>query len=85
MSLTTPTKLKAISVATGPQPTTQSTSTSLKAMASAYGGKESDERTGSKPVGKFRKSDDGCRKGVSMHLCHAHDNTEMKGRCYGCG
>ena len=61
MSLTTPTK--AISVAAGPQATTQSISTSLKAMASAYGGKEGEERTGSKPACKFWKSDDGCKKG----------------------
>ena len=48
-----------------------------------YGGKESDERAGSKPVCKFWKSDDGCRKGATC--ADVHENVDMKGRCYGCG
>lgn len=74
MSLTTPTK--AVPVTSGPQTTAQSTSTSLKAMVSAYGGREGDERTGSKPVCKFWKSDDGCKRGAAC--TYVHDNTEMK-------
>ena len=65
-------------------PTPQPTSSSLKAMAATYGGKENDDRDGAKPACKFWRSDDGCRRGAACTY-YAHDTSEMRGRCFGCG
>ena len=81
VSLTTPMKLQPATTnagAAGTQPTT-----SVKAMASAFGAVDSDDRPSQKSACKFWKSDEGCKRGSSC--TYAHDNVDMKGRCFNCG
>ena len=61
----------------------QAASTSLKAMASSFGAAENEERAGGKLACKFWKSEEGCRRGTSC--TYAHDTSDMKNRCFGCG
>ena len=81
VSLTTPMKAQPATTNTGAAGT-QST-TSVKAMASSFGAVDSDDRPSQKLACKFWKSDEGCKRGSSC--TYAHDNVDMKGRCFNCG
>ena len=81
VSLTTPMKSQPATTNAGAAGN-QST-TSVKAMASAYGAVDSDDRPPQKLTCKFWKSDEGCKRGSSC--TYAHDNVDMKGRCFNCG
>ena len=81
MSLTMVVKLTGAAQVSTPTP--QPASSSLKAMAATYGGRENDDRAGMKPACRFWKSEDGCRRGAAC--TYAHDTSEMRGRCFGCG
>ena len=61
----------------------QSASTSLKAMASSFGAAENEERAAGRPACRFWKSEEGCKRGASC--TYAHDTSDMKNRCFGCG
>ena len=82
MSLLTVTKTNAVSA----QPAmgaAQQANTSLKVMAASYGHGDGEEKSGTKPVCKFWKSDDGCKKGTSC--TYIHETADMKGPGFGCG
>ena len=73
VSLTTPMKLQPATTnagAAGTQPTT-----SVKAMASAFGAVDSDDRPSQKLACKFWKSDEGCKRGSSC--TYAHDEGSL--------
>ena len=61
----------------------QSASTSLKAMASAFGATENEERASGRAACKFWRSEEGCKRGASC--TYVHDTSDMKNRCFGCG
>ena len=57
-------------------------STAVKAMATAFGGADSEDKTAPKHPCRFWRTDEGCKRGTNCS--YAHDTTDMKGRCYNC-
>ena len=51
--------------------------------AGSGGGAQDGDRGATKPLCKFWKSEEGCRRGQDCN--HGHDIADMKGRCVGCG
>ena len=73
VSLTTPMKLQPATTNAGAAGT--QTTTSVKAMASAFGAVDSDDRPSQKLACKFWKSDEGCKRGSSC--TYAHDEGSL--------
>ena len=81
VSLVTPMKVQPPTATSGASGNQQSTA--VKAMATAFGGADSEDKTAPKHPCRFWRTDEGCKRGTNCS--YAHDTTDMKGRCYNCG